>query len=121
MKKIFQLLVIAMLFIACNKDNDTIAPIDQLPEATQTGENTFGCLLNGEAFLPSGGVNPLDCVYEYYYGSYLFALQGNRRDDLGYLKVIAVCTNSKVIKEGETYLLKENEEGNAYGLYIYYK
>ncbi|WP_372746855.1 lipoprotein, partial [Lutibacter sp.] len=85
MKKLVLILTITILLTACNKDNDSIAPIDQLPEATQTGENTFGCLLNGEAFLPSGGVNPLDCVYEYYDGSYHFALQGNRRDDLGYL------------------------------------
>jgi len=28
--------------------------LEQLPPATQTGANTFGCLLNGEAWTPSG-------------------------------------------------------------------
>ena len=33
----------------CKNDDDTPAnPIDQLPLATQTGENTFGYLENGE-------------------------------------------------------------------------
>ncbi|MFD2726605.1 hypothetical protein [Hyunsoonleella rubra] len=32
----------------CNKDDDNSTdPIDQLPPATQTGENTFGYLVNG--------------------------------------------------------------------------
>ncbi|MFS4483549.1 hypothetical protein ACKGJY_11060 [Hyunsoonleella sp. 2307UL5-6] len=35
---------------SCKKDDDTITdPIDQLPPATQTGENTFGYLVNGDA------------------------------------------------------------------------
>ena len=32
-------------------------PLDQLPPATQTGQYTFGCLVNGQAWLPAG--NPL--------------------------------------------------------------
>jgi hypothetical protein len=37
--------------------------VDKLPSATQTGANTFGCLVNGQAWIPSGrgafsGVNP---------------------------------------------------------------
>ena len=31
-----------------------VAPIDQLPSATHTGANTFGCLIDGEAFYVSG-------------------------------------------------------------------
>ncbi|MDB5233365.1 MAG: hypothetical protein JWR44_358 [Hymenobacter sp.] len=29
-------------------------PVDQLPPATQTGANTFGCLLNGQPWTPRG-------------------------------------------------------------------
>ncbi|MBQ0767738.1 MAG: hypothetical protein KBT58_00490, partial [Bizionia sp.] len=58
------LLAFALLLIVsnCNKNDDDqpTNPIDQLPPATQTGANTFGCLLDGEPFLPGNSQNPLD-------------------------------------------------------------
>ncbi|GAA3930570.1 DUF6252 family protein [Hymenobacter algoricola] len=36
----------------CKQDDPT--PEDQLPPATQTGANTFGCLVNGQLYVPSG-------------------------------------------------------------------
>jgi hypothetical protein len=42
------------IFAACKKDKNTTEPTDQLPPATQTGANTFGCLVNGKVFTPSG-------------------------------------------------------------------
>ena len=41
---------------SCNKNE--IPPTDnppQLPPETQTGANTFGCLVNGKVWLPKGG------------------------------------------------------------------
>ncbi len=35
---------------SCKKDNPT--ELEKLPPATQTGANTFGCLVNGKAFIP---------------------------------------------------------------------
>ena len=46
-------LVLLILLSSCKNDDDSNTPtnpIDQLPPATQTGENTFGCLINGEPF-----------------------------------------------------------------------
>ncbi|RUT72803.1 hypothetical protein [Ancylomarina longa] len=44
----FLLLVFIMLTAnCCEKDDDP-----QLPPVTQTGENTFGCLVNGEVWIP---------------------------------------------------------------------
>ena len=53
------IIVIALtLFIiigaSCKKDKTTTEPADQLPQATNTGANTFGCLVNGKVFIPSG-------------------------------------------------------------------
>ena len=42
-----------MLFFSCKKDKKT--PLEQLPDATQEGKGTFGCLINGEVFMPNGG------------------------------------------------------------------
>jgi hypothetical protein len=39
------------IFAACKKDKNTA---DQLPPATQTGANTFGCLVNGKVYVPKG-------------------------------------------------------------------
>ncbi|HVK97182.1 MAG TPA: DUF6252 family protein [Flavisolibacter sp.] len=36
-----------LLFISCNKEK-------LLPPATQTGANTFGCLVDGKAWIPTG-------------------------------------------------------------------
>ena len=40
----------------CKHDPTPAKPEDQLPPATQTGAGTFGCLLNGQPFLPSGNL-----------------------------------------------------------------
>ena len=49
------LLPLALSLAQCHKhDPDPAKPEDQLPAATQTGANTFGCLVNGQPWLPSG-------------------------------------------------------------------
>ena len=53
--KIFLLIIAcANIFAACKKDKTTTEPTDQLPPATQTGANTFGCLVNGKVFTNIG-------------------------------------------------------------------
>jgi hypothetical protein len=49
------LLAVPLLWGGC--ETTTPTPEQQLPGLTTTGENTFGCLVNGEAWLPEGG-NP---------------------------------------------------------------
>lgn len=67
MKKHFTLLAYLLLFIVftnCNKDDDqTQDPIDQLPPATQSGENTFGCLVNGEPLSITNSYN-MTAIYQ---------------------------------------------------------
>lgn len=42
----------------CKRDDPTPqSPKDLLPPETQTGAGTFGCLLNGQPWLPSGTLN----------------------------------------------------------------
>jgi len=53
MKKLYLLLFLPFLLAAsCKKKDDDQQPIDKLPPATMTGANTFGCLVNGEPWLP---------------------------------------------------------------------
>ena len=47
------LLLLALLGLSqCKRDNPD--PVDQLPPATQTGAGTFGCLVNGQVWMPQG-------------------------------------------------------------------
>ena len=52
MKNILSITMLALLCAAsCKKENKNE---DQLPPATQTGANTFGCLVNGKVWIPKG-------------------------------------------------------------------
>lgn len=118
MKKLLLLLLTTLTLSFCNKDDDkTLSEIDKLPPATQTGANTFGCLLDGQAFIPSGGTNPLDCVYQYVNGGYYFGLQGNKRNSNNDRITIALGTNNLQIQQGLNYELVEDLDGNAFGIY----
>ena len=49
MKQILILLLWLPLAVGCKKNE-----LNALPPATQTGANTFGCLVNGKAWVPGG-------------------------------------------------------------------
>jgi hypothetical protein len=51
--KTYTLLLAALLGLSQCKKKD-VAPVDQLPAATQTGANTIGCLVNGQVWTPAG-------------------------------------------------------------------
>jgi len=62
---LFFLLSTILLSLRCRKDK-TANPVDQLPPLTTVGANTFGCLVNGSAFLPKGASlsgGSLQCNY----------------------------------------------------------
>ena len=51
-KVVSPLLLICFCFIQCKKTSSMQE--DQLPPATQTGANTFGCKINGKVYIPKG-------------------------------------------------------------------
>ena len=64
------LLYLALLLLTqCSKCRNDPAPADparELPPATQTGANTFGCLVNGQPYMPKGntGASNLGVTYD---------------------------------------------------------
>ena len=58
MKKLiyFSILVFSIICISCNSDDDYYS---RLPPETQTGENTFVCLIDGKLFYPRDGYRGL--------------------------------------------------------------
>jgi hypothetical protein len=114
--------VICFCFANCTKHNSTPTnPINQLPPATQTGANTFGCLVNGQAFLPSGslvGGPPLFCTYEYLYNiydtGYFLDLSATMEVTPTYVVGISIGTDSLTVSAGNHYVLQQNiVRGNA--------
>lgn len=64
------LLLAALLGLSQCKKSD-LAPVDQLPPATQTGQRTIGCLVNGQPWTPQGfdGTQNYSIVYDQGLGS----------------------------------------------------
>lgn len=96
---------------SCHKDDNSVAPIDKLPLATQTGAGTFACLVNGEPFIDNS--RSFNCFYQLVGGEYYFGIRG--RNESFELFGIHMGTYNKEIVEGETYSLLEVIDGNAWG------
>lgn len=112
MKKLHFLLITALILLSsCHKDDDPIAPIDQLPPATQTGAGTFGCLVNGKPFIDDSG--SLNCFYQFVNGGYYFGINGD--DEIGNLVSISIGTYNKELEENQIYPLTEAQDENAWG------
>ena len=75
------ILLLPLLALRCNQDPEPTDPIDQLPEATQTGANTFGCLVDGEVYLPEGNFNKPSTSASHGNGT-LFILTNNVKEDI---------------------------------------
>jgi hypothetical protein len=55
---------------SCTEDPPAPEPEPTLPPITQTGENTFGCYVNGELWLPKGNIQNYP-LFAGYYNNYL--------------------------------------------------
>ena len=84
------LLLAALLGLSQCKKNDP-DPVSQLPPATQTGANTFGCLVNGQLWTPKGfdGTSNYSINYDASYrkgiiniSAYIYGSGDNTRQDV---------------------------------------
>ena len=106
----------------CKKHRPLGNPVDQLPAETTTGTNTFGCLINGQIFLPKGlSLSPiLQCAYQYvntnYSRGYFFQLSAANKSNSSDVFGLGIFTDSLPISVG-SFVLKNSQKGNAYGQY----
>ena len=66
---LFSTAVLLLLNTQCKKSHSSppLTELQKLPALTQNGRNTFGCLINGKAFMPGGGgifTNVLSARYD---------------------------------------------------------
>lgn len=111
------LLLLSLSFNSCDKD-DGQTPLEKLPPATQIGAQTFGCLINGEAFVPPlFGTNSPDAFYQFVRGAYTFDISGSINKN-GKLNTIGIAGIDVEPLEEKTYILIERESGNHFGQYL---
>ena len=75
---ILSLLSLLFIFSSCPKNGTNPTTNPQLPPATQTGANTFGCLVNGKVWLPNRNNGP-SLEVQYYRGLFLLTA-ANQKD-----------------------------------------
>ncbi len=109
MKKIILILIITFTLSCCNKDDDkpNCQGIDCLPEATQTGAGTFGCLVNGEPYVDNSG--SFNCFYQLVGGKYFFSISTNFDKSI---KGIGLGSQEIELSQGNNYQLIEINSGN---------
>jgi hypothetical protein len=105
-------------FNGCACKKQILGP-DGLPPITDTGANTFGCMVNGKLFVPDGkgfygltGMVPLICAYDILDGRHNLFLSGAIRTATTISSVYLGCDSLALI-EGQTYILKLDSMGNA--------
>jgi hypothetical protein len=108
-----------LLSASCKKEKSK-NPIDDLPPATQTGANTFGCLVNGKAFLPKGsgfGGPVLECRLDYINYGFRFFLNAIDTKNTP-LRAVTILTDSLELSEGTYVLNKPNINGSVSGEFV---
>lgn len=106
MKNAIFFIVLTLTLSCCNKndDNQQIEPIDQLPPATQNGEQTIGCLVNGQAFVDNASFNNF---YQFVDGEYYLVINWDMDTSEGY-KDGQLAISKIEIQEGQTYILDKS-------------
>ncbi len=112
MKKLLLVLTLTLTLSSCTKNNP-FRGNDQLPQETQTGANTVGCLVNGQVYLPSqSGLNaPVNCFYQLDNGEFFFSIAF--ADDKNHGPDVSVGTSRINLLAGQTYILNKNPVDNG--------
>lgn len=100
----------------CRKEKDN--PVEQLPPETQTGANTFGCLVDSKVFKPGGDpfAGPvIKAQYQFVNGKQGFGISA-RRSDGETSQGVGVLGDSVNIKIG-TFDLTNKKAGYLVGAY----
>lgn len=105
----FLLLSLILTISSCQNDDDDTPPIEQLPPATMTGENTFGCLINGEAFIDIG---PGNNFYQQVNGEFFFLVGG--LSDETFISQVLIASNGIEVDDNQDYILSCNEPNSYY-------
>lgn len=124
-KLLFNLLLLMCFFTFSQCKKAKTNPIGELPPKTQTGANTFGCLVDGKAFTPGGsslsGPNK-GAVYQYLIpgipNGYTFAVSGTDKRNPETITSVGFGFDSVRISSG-LFLLNLRKNGQGGGCRFY--
>jgi hypothetical protein len=119
MKNLILTFAFLIVFIACDKDdNKPKTELEKLPPATQTGAQTFGCLIDGKAFIPAKfGSNAPRAFYQFVGGSYTLGISAGKGGGTELISVIIGALDILPISEN-TFALKSEQSGNFLAKYL---
>ena len=115
MKKLLLILLTTFTLSCCDKDDGKQkTELEKLPPATQTGAQTFGCLIDGKAFVPPKfGTNSPNAFYQFVNGKYFLGISASVNSN--FLKSIGIGSDAINIVENSTYnFLQENQDNPAF-------
>lgn len=118
MKKIIFILLTAFVVCCCSKDDDRQkTELEKLPPPTQIGAQTFGCLIDGKAFVPPKfGTNSPHAFYQFVDGAYTLSIYGGTSGGPNLKGINIGCLDMPLIQQA-TYQLKESLTNNYFGKY----
>jgi Family of unknown function (DUF6252) len=107
MKKLFHILLSIFLICAsCENDPSPNSELAKLPPATQSGKNTFGCLVNGKAWVTR---TTTDALAFYQSGVMQISADINEKNRKQYLDLITL----NGLTQGAVYDLSNDPEYEA--------
>ena len=116
------LLLVTLMISGCSSCKKEVTDANGLPPATQTGANTFGCLINGQVFIPGNaapGETAVQANYQYVDGGYHFRLVGIKGHGTDVTEM-GIGTDSLKLIQGDSIKFSSdssNTIGLAYALY----
>ena len=119
--QLFPLILCLFLFTgSCNNDDNGPPPenpADVLPPATQTGAQTFGCLIDGEPFFPGRfGRDRPNAFYQFVRGAFTLGISASRGGGPSLTSIGVSGLDIEGLEE-RTYSLISEESGNFDGHY----
>jgi hypothetical protein len=118
MRNLLLILLTTFTLSCCDKDNDQPkTELEKLPPATQIGAQTFGCLIDGKAFVPPKfGTNAPNAFYQFVGGAYTLGINSATGGGTELKSINIGCLDMPVLNVND-YELKEFATGNYFGEY----
>lgn len=120
MKQFLLFFLCSLLIGSSCRKHKPVDPVSQLPPETQTGANTFGCLVDGKVFLPKGdpfGGPVIKAQYQFVNGKQGFGVSA-RRSTGETSQIVGIIGDSIQISIG-TFNLTSLASGKFSGGYTY--
>jgi len=128
MRKEILILASAIILLCSNSCKKvSTSSTNQLPPLTTQGLNTFGCLVNGNLFIPqrpwSDPESFYGCFYQYIYADtskpFVFEVWGEDKPKANDFTVVQIELDSIKLHQGDVFQLGVSGKRKKYGVYMY--